>query len=356
MTELDRVLSLVERAINDFDDPAVPTSATLRRALRIANLRSDAANLIWLELESMDLSTGRGEASATKSRVAELAGHFERDEWARVGNEAISAFFARRRVASFGENIFGGSIEELEHKIAELENQKSQLVAPAGLHPVDLYFRSEQYDKVRVEVGSHVLELRQVLSRVRSRLYAFLIESERQLSFGQVNADVFERNRTFVDSQLAAISTEALEQFQMAYKRVREGDPESLSHALTSCRRLLKTLADAVYPATNAAVQGNDGRERKLTEDRYINRLLQFVSDQIGSHGSGEVIQTVLDGLGARLNALDDLASKGVHAKVSAEEVDVCVIQTYLVVGDILRIRSGQSAAPDAVRLGLVAD
>jgi hypothetical protein len=41
---------------------------------------------------------------------------------------------------------------------------------------------------------------------------------------------------------------------------------------------------------------------------------------------------------GNRVDALYDLASKGVHDEVSVEEVDQAVIQTYLLVGDLLRL------------------
>ena len=40
----------------------------------------------------------------------------------------------------------------------------------------------------------------------------------------------------------------------------------------------------------------------------------------------------------ARLPALQDPASSGVHAEVTGYEVDTCVVQTYLVVADVLHI------------------
>jgi hypothetical protein len=47
------------------------------------------------------------------------------------------------------------------------------------------------------------------------------------------------------------------------------------------------------------------------------------------------------------MTVFDALASKGVHATVTAAEVDTCVIQTYLMVGEVLRLRSGRSALPE---------
>ena len=48
-----------------------------------------------------------------------------------------------------------------------------------------------------------------------------------------------------------------------------------------------------------------------------------------------------------RIDRVYQLSCKGVHADPDQYEVDQCVIQTYLLVGDILRIVDRQSAALD---------
>ena len=45
-----------------------------------------------------------------------------------------------------------------------------------------------------------------------------------------------------------------------------------------------------------------------------------------------------------RIDRLHDLSSKGVHADTSEFEVNQAVIQTYLLIGDILRLADGDSA------------
>lgn len=54
-----------------------------------------------------------------------------------------------------------------------------------------------------------------------------------------------------------------------------------------------------------------------------------------------------LTDLGNRLDALNVAGSKGVHADVTGAEADQCIIQTYLLIGDFLRL--AESASP-AVR------
>jgi hypothetical protein len=174
---------------------------------------------------------------------------------------------------------------------------------------------------------------------VKDRLWEFLTETEHELTFGEATAETFHRLRSYVDRQLTTISPPALEQFQTAYRRLSDGGGEDRAHALTSCRRVLKTLADELYPAKSEAVMGSDGKEHVLTDAAFVNRLLQYVSETVGKRENGAVVQATLKDVDARLSALNALASKGVHADVTTYEVDTCVVQTYLVVADVLRIR-----------------
>ena len=107
---------------------------------------------------------------------------------------------------------------------------------------------------------------------------------------------------------------------------------------------MIKALADALYPATGEAIIGEDGVSRTMSDDAYRNRLLQYVSEQIGKHGQGNAIRQTLDSLGSRLKSLDSLASKGVHDNVSAAEAETCIVWTYLLAADIVRIADGTSA------------
>jgi hypothetical protein len=101
---------------------------------------------------------------------------------------------------------------------------------------------------------------------------------------------------------------------------------------------VLKTLADVLYPASNATVQGVDGNVHEMTDDKWISRLCQFATDQGSSSSATTLLATQVQSLAERLKALNSLSSKGVHDNVSTAEVDQCMIQTYLVVGDLLRI------------------
>ncbi|HEY5857854.1 MAG TPA: hypothetical protein VIW24_28420 [Aldersonia sp.] len=343
MTEVGRVRRLVDQALDEFDSPGSTVSMLLRRCIRIATLRNDYRSLLWLQKESLNADTQRAES---RRNSLQLQAHFDRDEWERLCKADFESYLDRRRVGE--DAIDPRSVSELEENLKMIEANRDSLVVPEGLAPIDLYYRSDDIGKAKMTLTETALPIQQRLERIRQRLHVFLVETERQLEYGQINADIFERTRRSVDEHLAKVSPEALAGFISAYKRVREGDPESLSHALTSCRRVLKSVADAVYPATNKMITGSDGKERALTDDKYVNRLLQAVSETLGKHGQGEVLTAVIGDLAKRLASLNGLASKGVHDAVTADEVDTCVVQTYLLVGDVLKVVGGRSALEDA--------
>lgn len=337
MRDLDRIQGLVENTLADFDKPGISTAASLRQCLRIARLRNDSVALLWMEMESADLQATAKDALA--SVHARLLAHMDEQEAQEILIRTVREYLSRRGNKD-GKTMIGLSIEQLENQIQHLKDQAAEITVPPGLHPVDLYRRSDELAAAKIQVLQAASGYQDIVDRTRAAMHSFLVDTEVQLDYGRINADVFERTRVYVDERLGVVAPQALRQFQSAYQRVQEGDHEALAQAATSCRRILKTVADALYPATNTPIKGADGVERSMTDDRYINRLLQYISDQ-GQHASADVVEGVLASFAQRLGALNSLASKGVHAAVTAAEVDLCVVQTYLLTGELLRLSDG---------------
>jgi hypothetical protein len=112
---------------------------------------------------------------------------------------------------------------------------------------------------------------------------------------------------------------------------------------LLSCRRALKSVADLLYPAAAQPAIDGDGVEHALTDDKWVNRLCEFVKQKLSDSTSGEVLQTQIDDLARRFRGLGQASSRGVHADVSEFELNQAVVQTYLTIGDLLRLRADDS-------------
>lgn len=338
MREIQVVRSLVAQALNEFDDPGGSVSKNLRRCLRIASLRKDYLNLVWLWREAL---TAKEPDFEWRQISRDIKSHFSEEDYEENSLLQLAGYTSRREAKDPKDQagVDPRGVGDLENAVWILETVAAGIPANHGSDSLAAH----------VTAAQNIATLKAVLARINWRLHRFLMETETQIEYGQVNADIFERNRIYVDQHLAEMAPDALAGFTSAYTRIQEGDAESLSQALTSCRRILKAVADKVYPASSSPVLCADGQERKMTDEKYMNRLSQAVSDSLGRHGQGPVLQSVIQDFSKRISSLNALASKGVHDKVTAAEVDTCVIQTYLLIGDILRVTQGESALAQIV-------
>ncbi|MDP2885954.1 MAG: hypothetical protein Q8P51_13140 [Ignavibacteria bacterium] len=350
----DKILELAHQALNELDTPNRLLSSVIRKCIRIARLRNDFDNLLWLELEMRDFSDKQ-----TKRKILlEIAFHYAKDDFKELYDRVLASYMTERSCRQYDDhsktlvdkgNLTSRTVSELEDAIQELLTEASSSTPPSGLHPVDLYVLEEQYSNKRTMLRLMASEYSSVLRKIENRAHEFLSLTEKQLIFSQINADIFERNRHYVDEHLKAISPEALDQLIAAFRRVNESSAESRSQALLSCRRILKTLADRLYPAKDTPVVGADGKERILTDDKFISRLWQFIFERTNSSKSRDLLNAQLQDLGNRIDRLYQLSSKGVHDSVGEFELNQCVIQTYLTVGDILRLAESDSATDDTI-------
>lgn len=300
----------------------------------------------WLRKETI----GSEDRTARLELEARMKLWFSADDHERLRRQFTEAMIARRRVLLPGpdgeveERVWGRSIGELELEIQNRRTLIEEHRPPAGMHPQDLYFATEVYQKLLLTGSLGIEELQRVRERLKARLHQFLVETETAIAFSETAASTFERVRAYVDGQLTQLAPEALEQLRGAYTRASAGDAESLAHALLSCRRVLKSLADLVYPATGLTVVGSDGKERAMTDDKFVHRLWQFVAQHQPSTNARHLAHATLAETGRRVDALYNLASQGVHDTVTGDQVDQCVLQTYLLVGQILKLRDSLSS------------
>lgn len=336
------VEQMVEEALDEFDDPAASVTTHVRRAIRIATKRQDYVSLLRLCLETHDLTAGKSDHSGledARNNLTALLGR-ERTQQAQTA-AAVSFMRARQRSGGKSEGVFAQNIAQLENLLAQQkEIAESYKKPPENLTQIDTYFVAKEYDAATAKILPYRQELEDIIERVKQMVHDFLIDTERQIEFGQRRPSIFDRGREYIEQALVARAPDALEKFQAAEECLASGQPEDLAHALTSCRRMIKALADALYPATGVVIVGDDGREREMTDDAYRNRLLQFASERVGSTHNGLVKETMRS-LGARLQRLNELSSKGVHDDVGRVEAESCIMWTYLTAADILRIADG---------------
>lgn len=350
------VKQLVEEALDGFDDPGATVTSHVRRAIRIASKRQDYVSLLRLYPETFDLSTGKVRHAGFEEATANLTALLGEEQARKHHYSAIMRHSQGRQQSGKTDKMFTQSIGQLEALLAQYnEISESYRKPPENLTPIDTYFVAKEYDSASAKLLPLRRELEDVIERVKQMVHDFLVETERQIESGQRRPHIFDRGREYIEQALRERAPEALEKFQAAEELLDSGEPESLAHALTSCRRMIKALADALYPATGEVITGEDGRDRAMTDDAYRNRLLQFASERLGSTHN-DLVKETMRSLGARLQRLNELSSKGVHDEVGRIEAETCVMWTYLTAADVLRIADGTSIKVESAEMQSASD
>lgn len=325
------VLRLVEQALNEFD--SVPLPATIRRTTRIASLLGESKTAVKLGLE---LRASGGQPSSNAEMTRRLMA--DPDSWGEPDSEAEAALneWMAGRELDDGK-IAGHSLGTLlfwdDHQLPDETISATQ------------YQSNLQWTLKRIEI----------LERIRHEAFTSLCQWERRLSFAVTQRTALDEVSARVDSLMSDRAPSVLEQFNVAFRRLREADAdevdggaaaaESLSQCLTSCRRILKAVVDVVQPVDPLHMRSADGHS--LTDDKYKNRLFEYLRKTVRSKSYLSATEHDAQSLHDRFDAVDSLSSKGVHARVARSEAEFVALHTYLLAGQILAIAEAATLTAD---------
>lgn len=313
------MLSLVQRALDEIDDH--PVSVTARRTARIAVLLGETELAVRLGFELKPGSGGHppSNASDTRRLMADPSTWGQADSPAEA---ALAAYMATRRIPDQRDKIDGHSLSQLEAWVSRLASD-DELSKP--------------------EILEMKLRQQHILDAVQHTCFTALCSWERRLGYANINEDIFLRFKSSVDALLSAGAPDVLDQFAAVHRRLRDAAAsapdlplsEDVAQAVTTCRRILKAVADHLLPGLPGA-RSSDGRS--LNDASYKNRLYEWVKVNVASDTSTESVKASIGGIFERFSALDQLASKGVHASVGLQEAELCAISTYLAAGELLQL------------------
>ena len=122
-----------------------------------------------------------------------------------------------------------------------------------------------------------------------------------------------------------------------AHDAIVRGDGESLAQALTSCRRALEAIADAVFPAAAGVRVDRHGVERPVGPSHFRNRLALFLEDRVASRSRRDHDVAMLDTLVAQLKRLMDGINRGVHGEVEADDARRVYAATVQLLAELAR-------------------
>lgn len=307
---------------------------------RFVDKQAEAIRLsedLLADIELQRLKTS--EVVMKTSRLARLVGHddlttflgYERNGYPLDGSAEEWVGAAGRWADKDEGTLYAKSIAKIEAQL-EAARESVKAMQGGGNYSGDMILpASTQHDQRIAAHAANAGLWSGICGQVAATIYDLVAEIYHELLFSELQATLFADTQTLVDGSLAVASGTALDKIERVSARLRDGDPESVSQALTTCRRLIDSCADYVFPAKDESYDLGDGVTVMVGKQQVLNRLQAF------THACG-VSKGRRGRLRLTMRELYDRCSTGTHADVTVEEARFVFLQTYVALGEILTL------------------
>lgn len=224
---------------------------------------------------------------------------------------------------------------EIEPELRQLEATLGELTPPAGLSPFDAAAFHDSANSQRARIRLRITALNTIKARLKTRCLNYAIQIEKQLASQDRNQAVLWTVQNDVNNYFKDRDADVFQKLQKAANLAASADSEDAALLLTEVRRALKAAADHFYPPQSEPVLCADGKERALGNDRYLNRLEEYLAREMPSSTALELATAELSLLSAFMRRLNDLASKGVHAAVTSAEARQGLVGLFMFLSTI---------------------
>lgn len=271
------------------------------------------------------------------SRIARLVGHDELSEFLaaeRNGYAGSEAKWIKRAGRSSGHDegkYFPQSIAKVEAGLEAAQQAITALQGGGNYSGDYTMVASRDHDTRITQQARTASTWAGIAGQVVAAIYDMVAEIYHELLFSELQATLFADTQSKVDGSLAEASGSALEKIERVSDRLREGDPESVSQALTTCRRLIDSVADQVFPAQAEPYAIGEEATLAVGSQNVLNRLQAYTHQRGIAKGRRDRLRRLLADLYGRCSA-------GTHADVTVDEARFVFLQTYVALGEILTL------------------
>lgn len=301
----EHILELARELLDDIELSRTSAESLVLKASRLARWVGSDEIRYWLKLEM----SGYDSTNETSRKYMSITGRWTEIEknlgyWGPLAQQEAAIAAEKAKLAALRTPDSSGEWASIA--IANVTNAMNQ-------------------------TANNISRLSAIKSRVLAQLHSFVSEVYYEKEFDSLSESIFERYKSAVDTLIAEGCGEVLEKIPSVMSRLSDGDEESISQALVTCRRIIEAFADSIFPPTDQTIEIG-GNNLKLDASKYQNRINAYVHQHIQSQSRKQKIRQ-------NLSNLFDRVSTGVHSDVTAEEANSLFLNVYLFLGEILHIR-----------------
>lgn len=332
-------LELSEEILKNFELKEIATQSIVLKCLRLARLINDFEGVEWLKQEA------HGFELTKEGKMTNLAWELSKRSGRRIiVDETIPSRRSTRAKQTPPKKVERAFIESISVMEAAVDAATARM---AVAYDRNISLSSHSTHNAHIPAGNqqerntlaHLIKLNtERIEKVKSRLYEYVLNVNYELKFGNITEDIFTRKRKSVDTKLKGICPEAIKKFISVYENLKSDNDEDWANAVHTCRRIIKEVADALYPPSDVPIEEPGRKPMKIGEDQYINRLIQYINSKSTSETFSSIVGSHLKFIGERLDGIHNAANKGTHAEVTLDEAERYIIYTYLAIGDILAL------------------
>ena len=225
----------------------------------------------------------------------------------------------------------------LGNPIAELEDSVKDGLTIVGGTAVN--FIREKFNIPAFKANISGILVSRIVNAVNNSILDFLNETILELDYANVHFDIFEATRLSVDEELVKISPSTLEKLVTTYGKLSTvGTPLEFSEVAFACRDILQDFTDSIFKPEY--LQENEKLPlREQTKNKVYYTLRAGLQGKKGKEL--ELLSSQIDFLLVYFDKLTSYIQKETHPKgfeATREDANRCIIYTYLVIGDILKL------------------
>lgn len=289
-------LPFSEEVLSDIELSRLPLQDVVRKASRLARLMDDFAAVEWLRYEVSgypDPLTSEAIVAADRSNRRTMVDGKVKFWTGSVGSLQASVAVTSARIPASGDNAYE-----------------------------------------RSKAAQSVVETQNKLDGIVGSIHQWVSSVNYELRFGAAAETAFSVVRSEVDGKIASVVPDAVLKLASAFENAASDNPENWAGAASTCRRLIKSVADELRPP------GEPVGKHLMGDANYVNRLVDWIVNRPGiSDTQKDVIVADLEFLGRRLDAFTDAGNKGAHSEVTRFEASRYITGTYLFLGDVLGLQ-----------------
>jgi hypothetical protein len=303
-------LNLAEGLLTDIEFSETSTSKRVMKAMRLARLMRDDAAQEWLGFE---VNGGPGNEAGTKwmTRTRRWTNQEEKKGWW----SPAASIEAVRNSSQDALKTLGGSLSLSGDSINVPMRDRHNLI---------------------ISYTKNATETEQVLSAIDAQLYQYAANVYAELRFSEIQASLFEQSRVAVDATLATMAGDALKKIESVNERLQSDDAEAISQAMSTCRRLIDSVADHVFPARDEPYDLS-GQSLNVKKNAVLNRINAYLHmNGVGGSRATRLRQS--------LSGIYERVSAGVHADVDSHEARYLFLSTYVLLGEVLSLPAASTS------------